>query len=386
MEEDGRTLILPDYSGNRFYSTLGSIESDRNCPQVVLILDLAGITFPNYTTGDILYVTGEAENLYGKEADKIMPRANLITRVLVTSYTFVHSGLNLIATQSHPSPYNPLIKYLASELHKLGKSPQDTRRDIRLVSAKQETRDISTFTFELADGKLADIVPGQHAILDFSGENYNGYRHMADEAPQSLNDDFVRSWTISSIPEIDEKGEYLPSARFSCTIKNKYGGAISPMLHRWGRRRQQTDLSIKFIGVEGAFSCFNKNQLKEEKLLFLAGGVGITPFMTMLKVMLARNFKADIVLLYSARGEEGSLGEQFREAGIKTVIFDTGDEDSDVQVIKRRVGYEDIRAVPDLTERGVYMCGPDGFMNALKGYLERAGVNAGNVKVESFDF
>jgi uncharacterized protein len=30
VEEDGRTLILPDYSGNLFYSTLGSIESDRN--------------------------------------------------------------------------------------------------------------------------------------------------------------------------------------------------------------------------------------------------------------------------------------------------------------------------------------------------------------------
>jgi uncharacterized protein len=29
VEEDGRTLILPDYSGNLFYSTLGAIESDR---------------------------------------------------------------------------------------------------------------------------------------------------------------------------------------------------------------------------------------------------------------------------------------------------------------------------------------------------------------------
>jgi uncharacterized protein len=29
VEDDGRTLILPDFSGNLFYSTLGSIESDR---------------------------------------------------------------------------------------------------------------------------------------------------------------------------------------------------------------------------------------------------------------------------------------------------------------------------------------------------------------------
>jgi len=208
---------------------------------------------------------------------------------------------------------------------------------------------------------------------------------MADDAPQSVNDDFVRSWTISSIPEIDDRGEYLLSMKFSCTIKNKYGGAISPMLHRWGRQR--TDLSIKFIGVEGAFTCFDgKHQLKEKKLLFLAGGVGITPFLTMLEVIRARNVKADIVLLFSARGEEGDLGQRFQEVGINTVIFDTGGEDSDVDVIKRRIGYEDITAVPDLKERGVYMCGPDGFMNALKGYLEKAGVNAGNVNIESFAF
>jgi uncharacterized protein len=29
VEEDGRTIVLPDYSGNLFYQTLGSIESDR---------------------------------------------------------------------------------------------------------------------------------------------------------------------------------------------------------------------------------------------------------------------------------------------------------------------------------------------------------------------
>ena len=32
VETDGRTLILPDYSGNLFYTTIGSIESDRNIP------------------------------------------------------------------------------------------------------------------------------------------------------------------------------------------------------------------------------------------------------------------------------------------------------------------------------------------------------------------
>ena len=347
---------------------------------------MAGLTFPNFTTGDILYVTGEAENLYGKAAHKVMPRSTLVTRIRVTGYTYVLGGLNIVATESHPSPYNPPIKYLTSELHKFGKTAQDTRRDISLVNAKRETNGITTFTFELHGDEAVRIIPGQHAILDFSAENTHTYQHMADDAPQSLNDDFVRSWTISSIPEIDDKGEYFPSTKFSCTIKNKYTGAISPMLHRWAIHRR-TDLSIKFIGVEGAFTCFDENHhLKHDKLLFIAGGIGITPFMTMLKVVQRRNIKADIIFLFSARGEEAVLGKQFKDAGIVTQIFNTGDERSKNDSIDRRIQYKDIAAVPNLKDRSVYLCGPDGFMNVIKGHLEKAGVNAGQVYVESFAF
>lgn len=321
-----------------------------------------------------------------------MPRTKLVTRIQVTGYTYVKTGLNLVATKSTPSPYNPQIKYLASELPKLGKIQPDQRLDIALVSAKQESRDISTFTFELKDGKTVDIIPGQHAILDFSAENDHGYRHMADEAPQSLNDDFVRSWTISSIPSIDANGEYLPSTQFSCTIKNKYGGAVSPLLHRWARRSQhnRVDLQIKFIGVEGAFTCFDAcHRLKYPKLLFIAGGVGITPFFCMLEVLRKRKVGADVEMVFSARGDETKLGEGFREAGYHTTIFDTSQGEEKVEgdgILYRRIGYEDIAAIPDLKSRGIYLCGPDGFMQAIRGYLEKAGVDPGSIYIESFAF
>jgi uncharacterized protein len=346
---------------------------------------LAGLAFPNFITGDILYVTGDAENLYGEDADKIMPRTTLVTRVKVTGYTYVQAGLNLISTKSIPSPYNPPIKYLASELPKFGKLAPAVRHAVDLVHAKKETATITTFTFALKE--RIKYLPGQHAILDFSAENRNGYRHMADEAPQSVNDDFIRSWTISSVPEIGSDGEYLASAKFSCTIKNKYRGAVSPMLHRWARRHH-TELSIKFIGFEGAFTCFNEHhQLKQEKLLFIAGGVGITPFLSMLEVAKKRHIFADVVLLFSARGDEITLGKRFKDAGVDTRVFDTSrEEDVASGVIPRRIKYEDIGGVSNLTSRGVYLCGPDGFMQVVRGYLEKAGVDAGNVNIESFAF
>lgn len=359
-------------------------------PDDSLTLGLAALTFPNFITGDVLYVTGEAENLYGKAAANIMPRTNLVTRVKVTGYTFVEGGLNLVSTESHPSPYNPPLKLLTSELSKYGKIPPDTHQEIHLVQAEKESSTISTFTFQLPDGKTVRYIPGQHAILDFSAENSTGYRHMADEAPQSLNDDFIRSWTISSIPEIDpSSGDYLPSTKFSCTIKNKYGGAVSPILHRWARQRYQyAELNIQFIGVEGAFTCFDAyHKLKHPKLLFVAGGVGITPFLSMLAVLKARGLKADIVMLFSARGDDVNLGARFRDAGIHTRIYATnGKPVEGMEVIERRILYEDISSVPDLLNRDVYLCGPDGFMSVVKDFLERAGVEVGKVNVESFAF
>jgi uncharacterized protein len=350
------------------------------------MIGLAGLVFPNFITGDVLYVTGDAENLYGKDANSIMPRTTLVTRVKITGYTYVQAGLNLISTKCLPSPYNPPIKYLQSELPKFGKLAPTQHKEISLIKAKRESSTITTFTFELKDA--VKYIPGQHAILDFSAENTNGYRHMADESPQSINDDFIRSWTITSIPDMGSDGEYLPSTQFSCTIKNKYHGAVSPMLHRWTKHRHHSDLTIKFIGFEGAFTCFQENhQLKQDKLLFIAGGIGITPFLSMLEVAKKRGVFADVVLLFSARGDETSLGNRFKEAGVDTKVFDTGrKEEVKDDAIPRRIEYEDITGVSELTSRGVYMCGPDGFMQVMRGYLEKAGVEAGNINIESFAF
>lgn len=48
-DEDGLTFIYPEYSGNRLYQTLGNLVET---PQ-------AGFVFPDFSTGDVLYLTGE---------------------------------------------------------------------------------------------------------------------------------------------------------------------------------------------------------------------------------------------------------------------------------------------------------------------------------------
>ncbi|BAE57407.1 unnamed protein product [Aspergillus oryzae RIB40] len=74
-EPNGAVFAYPEYSGNRLYQTLGNLQTTP----------LAGFVFPDFETGDALYVTGQTEVLVGKEAAALLPRSNLAVKVTVTA-------------------------------------------------------------------------------------------------------------------------------------------------------------------------------------------------------------------------------------------------------------------------------------------------------------
>ena len=105
--DDGSALYLPEYSGNRIYSTLGNIQTDH----------VAGIVFPSFLSGDVLYVTGTADIVTGAEAEKLMPRVKVLVRVLITGFVFVEQGLNVRQLSDVQfSPYNPPVEYSNKKL------------------------------------------------------------------------------------------------------------------------------------------------------------------------------------------------------------------------------------------------------------------------------
>lgn len=88
---DGRTVVIPDYSGNRFVSSLGNIESSG----------LAGLAIVSFTTGDVLYLTGIAKNHVGPAALRLMARHASLTTIQVTGYTLVRDALPVRQQQGH---------------------------------------------------------------------------------------------------------------------------------------------------------------------------------------------------------------------------------------------------------------------------------------------
>jgi glycine betaine catabolism B len=119
-----------------------------------------------------------------------------------------------------------------------------------------------------------------------------------------------------------------------------------------------------------------------KKLAFIAGGIGITPFRSMVKYLIDTNEKRDIVLFYSVKNEaEIAYKEIFAEAqtklGSKIIFVETD-----------KVGYLDAKMIaqhaPDFKERSFYISGPRGMVTAFEKTLKDMGVGMTQIKVDFF--
>lgn len=121
---------------------------------------------------------------------------------------------------------------------------------------------------------------------------------------------------------------------------------------------------------------------KSKKLTFIAGGIGITPFRSMIKYLLDCGEKRDIILFYSVKNEGDLVYQDIfdrakRELGIK-VIYIVTDQ-------KGLLDETMIRAqAPDYKKRIFYLSGPRSMVEAFQTVLSKMGVGGNQIKVDFF--
>ncbi|WP_029898462.1 ferredoxin reductase family protein [Desulfohalovibrio reitneri] len=183
-------------------------------------------------------------------------------------------------------------------------------------------------------------------------------------------------WTISSSPE-------RPNAR-ACTIK-KSGDFTATI--------DQIRIGDKAM-VHGPFGRFSHVHHQGEKLAFVAGGIGITPLMSMLRAMRDRGERRDVVLLYANKTlhdavfaeELAAMAGDGQQPSLELVHVlsrpDKGwDGESgriDADMLRRRV--------TDHAERRWFLCGPKGMVDAFVPALRAMGVPDSNMHREIFTF
>lgn len=131
---------------------------------------------------------------------------------------------------------------------------------------------------------------------------------------------------------------------------------------------------------------------EKQKIVFIAGGIGITPFRSMIKFLLDTQKTRPIILIYSNRkAEEITYADVFINAkakiGIKTVYTLT-DKDSVPPDWQGRIGRIDdtmIREeIPDFSERLFYISGPQLMVVSTEEMLKSMGVLGKNIKIDYF--
>jgi predicted ferric reductase len=133
--------------------------------------------------------------------------------------------------------------------------------------------------------------------------------------------------------------------------------------------------------AEGPLGTFTAASRRTDKVLLVAGGIGITPVRALLESM-----AGDVVVCYRVVSHADVIfrDELDRLAAARgaTVHYLVGDHRGEGRDLLSPVHL--LQLVPDLAERDVYLCGPPAMTAALERNLRAAGVRRGRLHLERF--
>ena len=130
----------------------------------------------------------------------------------------------------------------------------------------------------------------------------------------------------------------------------------------------------------------------QQKVVLIAGGIGVTPFRSMIKYLLDNRQRRPITLFYTATTANDFVYKDVfdraqLELGIRTVYTVTDDRNLPASWTGKvgRITPELIKTtVPDYRNCIYYLSGPRGMVDSLKDTLRRLGVAGYQIKTDYF--
>ncbi len=234
--------------------------------------------------------------------------------------------------------------------------PTINKKEFEICDIIHETPDVDIIRLKDEDGTKLDFNPGMFVMLTYTDP--------------TTNLDITRAFSIASAPKSDilEFYIHLIHGRFTSKVEN-----------------MQIGDKLKVSGPHGQF----KFVLSEDKkVLFLAGGTGLAPMMSMLREIDNSSIGTDVVLIYSVRFPNEIISKKELDSfqdkiKIKMSITVTRQNDEewsgerghiDANMIKRNCN--------DYSERTTYICGPLKFVKAMKDAISSLGVESSKVKAD----
>ncbi|KAJ4156788.1 hypothetical protein NW754_008429 [Fusarium falciforme] len=271
-----------------------------------------------------------------------------------------------------------------------------TNRTTHLERTAQEPRDES-----LLPAKLSKIEQVNERIRSF---------HLLLPRPVKFS---AGQWLDTYVPGVDKPGGFTITSRpsnassadepyFDLAVQASPENPPAAWLWQPPSEILGSTLQVR-VGGSFVFPPQDVSMGGIRRVVFVAGGVGINPLVSMIGHITDGGHDVDVRVLYASKVPKGGLKEVLfleRIAGWfdqgklrgELKVFATGGvtegaSGTGFEVLTRRFGVEDIReAVGDRVDEGlVYVCGPQGMTDELvEGLTEEGGLDKRRVLVEKW--
>lgn len=210
-----------------------------------------------------------------------------------------------------------------------------------------------SFSIQLDDPSALTFLPGQYVNVQIPGT------------------ELTRAYSFSSPPG-------SPIASF--VVRNVSNGRMSQYLSEVGKSGD----AISFAGPNGSF------YLREIKrpVLFLAGGTGIAPFLSMLESLSTTGAAHPIKMVFGVTNDMDLVAlDQLEAMKSKLSGFEYRTVVASAESSHDRKGYVTDHIENEWLNAGdvdVYLCGPVAMVDAVRNWLNSAGVTPANFLFEKF--
>ncbi|EXK25827.1 hypothetical protein FOXG_15840 [Fusarium oxysporum f. sp. lycopersici 4287] len=235
----------------------------------------------------------------------------------------------------------------------------------------RESEEIISFHLTPADkGALPSYKPGQFVSIRCFMPELGAYQ--------------PRQYSLSDVPN----GKY-----FQISVKREFAsdikpaGRVSNVLHDSLPEGSEVDISMPF----GDFVLDINNTAP---VVFISGGVGLTPMMAMLKKITEEGKPRKVVFIHAARNSrvhamKDTLIEIVRDhPEVTRLVYYERVEEDDILGLdydhEGRVDLAEVKHKVILPEANYYICGPPPFMNSQSKALRDLGVDEKHIHMEVF--
>jgi len=232
----------------------------------------------------------------------------------------------------------------------------------RLVETRPIADQTAAFVFEFADAPFA-FKAGQTCDVTLPAPKYQDAKGS------------TRTFSITSSPAD------LPRIMFATRLT---GSAFK-------RSLVEAEAGTE-VDIEGPFGSFTLHQNAKRPAVFLAGGIGVTPFRSIIKDAVERKLPHRLTLVHSNRNAASTafLGdfEAWVRAAPSFQFVPTLTEPTPAEVWRYATGLIDAKflssRLADVAETIFYIAGPIAFVKAMQETLPAVGADPDNVRAEEF--